>query len=314
MASIVSNRPSIVSCASAHANVCARCPAAFDSQCSRSRAKPSPPCPEIQRLDHGVGQMREEHRRSRRRLRSKRGERASPDRAGRRGASAQLTPMPMIARHHAAHAVDRRRRRRLEQNPRQLGAVEQNVIRPFQARSDRRLPSPRSTRSIDATPATKPSCGAIRDVATSLDDEDSHKDCLAANSHLRPNRPRPWICCSATIHNGPRSPARTSRLASSLVESIRRGRQAARRASARCVQAPRSARSCSKERFGGGGGRVHHRRRIDPEVKSSNVEDGKHGAQRQRRLIERWRRIVEIHHLDDAQIVEGARPRSPARR
>ena len=70
-----------------------------------------------------------------------------------------------------------------------------------------------------ATPATKPSCGAIAGGHGRI------RRALAwrlplGETQLRPRRPRPALCSPATIHRRPGSPASARRRASSLVELI----------------------------------------------------------------------------------------------
>ena len=124
----------------------------------------------------------------------------------------------------------------------------------------------------------------------------------------RPWRPRPAVCRSATIHSRPGSPASARRLASSLVESEdgealdppALDRVATRRVLAFRQQRPQNSdlrrrQRRRSERRGDEHAKDQHRRR-QPE----------HDALRRLRRVERLGGLVEIHDLDDAQIVEGA--------
>ena len=105
----------------------------------------------------------------------------------------------------------------------------------------------RRQRRAAQAPATKPSCGDRPPGAGSFS---SSVACRLPGGEIqaRPRRPRPALWRRATIHSGPRSPARGARSASALVEStvssqsVRASAAASRAPFARTVIWPRRLR------------------------------------------------------------------------
>ena len=162
----------------------------------------------------------------------------------------------------------------LDQQARELGAVDDEIVRPFELRRDAapRSATARAQRNAGDKAELR---GAMRDGAGIDQQRAAHKDCPAANASRGPCRPRPAVCSSATIHSRPGSPARRAPRASSLVRvrARRNARRANRRSRSFVAGRRRSVDQRSKQRLRRGHRRVGERRR------RKRAEDDERGRQ-----------------------------------
>src|SRR5439155_18974617 len=123
-----------------------------------------------------------------------------------------------------------------------------------------------------------------------------------SETQARPWRPRPALWRSATIHKGPRSPARAGVSASALVEV---------RSSCATSRTPATlalGSSCmgSEQRLRRDGCRLDQGSGIDEEQQVEQPARAQHRLQLAGHRLERLGRLVEIHDLDDHEIIIGA--------
>src|SRR5713101_3423802 len=151
-----------------------------------------------------------------------------------------------------------------------------------------------------ASPAAKPSVAATAGE-TSITSRMLLARLPRGAIHGRCRLPRPAVCSDVTNHFGPRSPSRALDMASALVEPIEGSEPVTRR------YGPRPQRKCHlKQRFRRDRCHADQRPRIDEEKDIEQASDREHGAQFHPHRIELDQRLIEIHHLDDAEIVKRA--------
>ena len=304
MASIVRKRPSTLPRrAPARRERGGRGPPPIQAIFREWPAKPSPPAQRSSAATKasvsGANNVAASARRSL--LRSAR----APDRAVRAARSAQLTPMPMTTTHSwGARGSPVASGDAFEQNPARAWRHRAEGHSAISARGVRPTRVTRRTASINATPATNPSCGA-RLGRESPRERGLREDCRAAKSIARPRRPRPRVCRPATIQTGRARPRRSSRLALVIGGiDLLEAKGAARRA--RALSHPSSTHASALK--------TAISRRLSPRPsaapdrpRSQAGRSTKPPAPRaaSRRTVESRRRLVEIHDLDDPKIVIG---------
>ncbi len=130
------------------------------------------------------------------------------------GAETRLSPIPITATVPGA----RRPRGAFNENAARLRRTDENVVRPLEAQR-RVAPPARRIASMAATPATSASCPRFGWRAVERSDETGEQ----VAGHRRPGAARAAApgrsAGRAMTHSGPRSPARTRRMASALVPS-----------------------------------------------------------------------------------------------
>ncbi len=117
----------------------------------------------------------------------------------------------------ACHAHRREGAQLSKQNARELRAIEQDVVRPFQAEPRISAREYRARRRA----ARRPRQSRVRADAPAAPHRSAtgtRKDCPAATTRSARAGPCPAICSRATTQSRPGSPSRARRIASSLVE------------------------------------------------------------------------------------------------
>ena len=288
-------------------------PAARASQRSRMAEKPRPSSQSAQRAITLVGERSEQRlgARSRQPSAAERGRRIGQA----RGRRATLTPMPTTTARRPPASVSVSSRM-----PASLAPSGQHVVRPFEreagpARSEaRRAPPSRRRLSASATsPATKPSCGDAarlerRRPAAERGGEIAGRRgpgaaaAPPARRLLARRRPRAGPARRPGPAPRPRrwwSRSRRGRRADS--RPPRRGREGERHPLRTASGRRRRPSSTS------GAGRSQNSMTTTLQATSTACAPG-------RQLLEGAPRLVEIHHLDDADVIEGADHARHARR
>src|SRR5262247_2978296 len=152
-----------------------------------------------------------------------------------------------------------------------------------------------------ASAATNESSGQCSGGAGSVNSRLANR-LPGSETQLRPRRPRPALCRAAVTQSGPRSPARASVSASVLVDA------SSSCDTSRTPAADALGSSCivSKQRFGGRRRRLHERSGINEEQEIEQPGHAKHRLELRGHGSKPLRRLVEIHELDDGEIVVGA--------
>ena len=132
------------------------------------------------------------------------------------GAKATLTPNPitMASGPSGSNPVP------FEQEARDLGAVEQQVVGPFQGEARRADSRDRLHRLVQREARHETELRCERRARTGRSAEGSHRGCPGGDDHCRPCRPLPASCSAAAIQSCPGSPDRAACRASSFVESV----------------------------------------------------------------------------------------------